>query len=184
RMTQLEIALLLHPIDEVVVFLDVGAEQRLLGVGILDDDEVPRLAVGAGHRPPPDFEDSGDVIVGDRIRLELAHACARLHEIEQDIVVTGKIGLIHRSSRLKPTPKTDSPIASCGNMNLTPFHSSINRCGLGTSSRSTLAVAIRTGAARMLGEAAALTAGARAARRPATAHSRSRQMQTGAASVP
>src|SRR5262249_28022515 len=61
RMTQLEIALLLHPIDEVVVFLDVSAKQRLLGVGILDDDKVPRLAVGARHRPPPDFEDLGDV---------------------------------------------------------------------------------------------------------------------------
>ena len=104
-MTQLEFALLLHPIDEVVVFLDIGAEQRLLSVGILDDDEVPRLPVGAGHRPAPDFEDLGDVIVGDRIRLELAHACARLHEIEQDVVITGKIGLIHHSFRLEPAPK-------------------------------------------------------------------------------
>src|SRR5262249_57792064 len=63
RMTQLEIALLLHPIDEVVVLLDIGAKQRLLVLGILDDDEIPRLAIGAGHRPTPDFENLSDIFV-------------------------------------------------------------------------------------------------------------------------
>src|SRR6266508_3523425 len=46
RMPQLEIALLLHPIDEVIVLLDISTEQGFLRLGILDDDKVPRLAVG------------------------------------------------------------------------------------------------------------------------------------------
>jgi hypothetical protein len=45
-MPQLEIALLLHPIDEVIVLLDISTEQGFLRLGILDDDKVPRLAVG------------------------------------------------------------------------------------------------------------------------------------------
>jgi hypothetical protein len=97
-MAQLEIALLLHPIDKVVVLLDIGAEQRLLGVGILDDDEIPGLAVGARHRPTPHFEDLRDVVIGDRVRLELAHARARFHEIEQRVVIAGEVALIHRST--------------------------------------------------------------------------------------
>src|SRR5262245_30187376 len=94
-MPQLEITLLLHPVDEVVVLLDIGAEQGLLGVGILDDDEVPGLAVGTRHRPTPDLEDLCDVVVGDRIGLELAHARTRFHEIEQRVVVAGEVALIH-----------------------------------------------------------------------------------------
>src|SRR5262245_2785909 len=96
RMPQLEIALLLHPVDEIVVLLDIGAEQGLLGVGILDDDEIPGLSVGARHRPAPDLEDLRDVIVRDRVGLELAHARARFHEIEQRVVVAGEVALIHR----------------------------------------------------------------------------------------
>src|SRR5262249_2282239 len=80
--------------------------------------------------------DLSDVIVGDRIPLELAHACARFHEIEQDVVVTGKIGLIHRSSRLKTCAEGRFTHSVVRKPNLTPFHGTINRCGLGTSSRS------------------------------------------------
>ena len=53
RMAQLEIALLLHPVDELLVLLGIGAEQLLLDRRILDHDEVPGLAVGARHGPAP-----------------------------------------------------------------------------------------------------------------------------------
>src|SRR5262245_26469111 len=127
RMTQLEIALLLHPIDEVVVLLDIGAEERLLGLGILDDDEIPRLAIGAGHRPAPDFENLRDVFVRNGIGLELAHARARLHEIEQDVVITGEVALIHTSSL--PRRERIRLLEREVQANLALFHSSINRCG-------------------------------------------------------
>src|SRR5438270_12880160 len=87
--------------NEVVVLLDVGAEQRLLGLGVLDNDEIPRLAVGAGHGPTSDFENLRDVFVRKGIRLELSYAGARLHEIEQDLVITREVALIHTSSLVR-----------------------------------------------------------------------------------
>ncbi len=100
RMAQLEIALLLHPVDEVVVLLGIDAEQFLLDRGIRDDDEIPRLAVGARHRPAPDFENLRDVFVRDRIGLEIAHADARLDDVQQRVVVAGEIGsVIHLRHR-------------------------------------------------------------------------------------
>ena len=71
RMAQLEIALLLHPVDEFLVLLRIGPEQLLLDRRVLDHDEFPRLRIGARHRPAPGFENLVDVVVRDRIGLEL-----------------------------------------------------------------------------------------------------------------
>ena len=105
RVAQLEIALLLHPVDEIVVLLDIGAEQLLLHRRVLDHDEVPRLPVGARHRPASDFEDAPDVLVGDGIGFELADAGPAPDQIEQHVVVAGEVRLIHflpRPYRLMP----------------------------------------------------------------------------------
>src|SRR5262245_1900636 len=84
---QLEVALLFHPVDEVGVLLDVDAEQIRLDLRVLHHHEFPGLAVRPGHRPATDFENPFKVFVGNRIGLELAHADAIAHELQQRVVV-------------------------------------------------------------------------------------------------
>src|SRR5579884_4431392 len=94
-MTQLKVALLLHPVDEIVVLFGIDAKQLLLDRWILDYDEIPRLAIGARHRPPPDLKNFGDVIVRDRIGLEVAHAHAGFDDFKQGVVVAREVALVH-----------------------------------------------------------------------------------------
>jgi hypothetical protein len=97
RVAQLEIALLLHPVDEFLVHLRIGAEQLLLDCRILDHDEVPGLAVGARHGPASRLQNLADAVVRDRIGLELAHAGTGADQIHQHVVVgNAGIGLAHR----------------------------------------------------------------------------------------
>src|SRR5215204_3536334 len=95
-MPELEIALLLHPVDEVGIFLDVDPEQLFFYLGFLDDNEFPRLAVGARHRPASNLENLVHILVRDRVRLELAYAYAIAYELQQRVVIAEKVGLVHR----------------------------------------------------------------------------------------
>src|SRR5262245_16711017 len=152
-MPQLEIALLFHPVDEVVVLLDIGAEPRLLGLGILDDDEVPGLAVGARHRPAPDLENPRDVVVGNQIGLELAHARARFHEIEQRVVVAGEVALIHRHPGWPANPsklcdERDKSTRICRKHQSNAVAGQIERAHCGCTRRSTASSSALASAAK------------------------------------
>ena len=86
RMAQIVLALLFHPENEVGVVLRVSVAQLFFDLRIGNDNELPGLRVGAGHRPARDFENFVDGILRNRIGPELAHAHARLHELEQHVV--------------------------------------------------------------------------------------------------
>ncbi len=92
RVPQVVLALLLHPENVIGVVFRVGVAQLFLDLWSGNDDEFPRLGIGAGHCPARDFENFVDRVFRDRIWPELANAHARLHQVEQRFVspiVTG-----------------------------------------------------------------------------------------------
>ena len=86
RMAQIVLALLFHPENEIGVVFRVSVAQLFFDLRIGNDNKFPRLRVGAGHRPASDFENFVDGILGNRIGPELAHALARLHQLEQHVI--------------------------------------------------------------------------------------------------
>src|SRR5215470_4981039 len=99
RMAQVVFALLLHPENEIGVVLRIRVAELLFDLGIGDDDELPRLRVRAGHRPARDLENLVDRVLGNRIGPELAHAHARLHEVEEHLI--GRVFFAHSKSLRK-----------------------------------------------------------------------------------
>src|SRR6266851_3023640 len=93
-MAKLERPHLLHPEAELLVGVLEGVVERLLLLRILDDEVLPRLAVRARHRPAARLEDLLEVLVGDWIGLDAAHAHARRHDPVENVVVGFGLGAV------------------------------------------------------------------------------------------
>ena len=95
-MAQTVFALLLHPENQIRVVLRVSVAQLFFDLRIGNDDKLPRLRVGARHRPARHFENLFYGVFRNRIGLELTHAMPRLHQLEQHVI--GFVGIRHSSS--------------------------------------------------------------------------------------
>src|SRR5919106_3463531 len=85
-MSELEDALLLHPIDEIRIDLCVTTKKILLHLRLFDDDVLPRLRIRAGHCPASGFEDPGNVFVGNWIWLEFPNAGPAPDDVVEKVV--------------------------------------------------------------------------------------------------